>query len=289
MATAQADTGIRVQPSGDTLGADISGVDLSRMDDALFGEIRRAWLDHLVLRFRGQTLDDDALADFSRRIGALDMAPTGRTGRPFQPERPEIAVISNIVVDGKAVGSLGAGEAEWHSDMSYNDVPPDASVLYGIEVPEGAGHTWFCNMYAAFEALPADMRARLETLTCKHDATRNSTGELRAGFDEHYTPEDLPGAIHPLVRTHPETGRKALFLGRRRNAYVMGVSVEESDRLLDELWAHAIKPEFCWVQHWRVGDVVMWDNRCTLHRREPFDPALRRRMHRTQIKGSRPY
>jgi len=288
MATAATDT-IEVVPSGAPLGADVRGVDLRRVDDEAFALIHQAWLDYKVLRFRGQMLDDNALADFSRRFGELDMAPTGRGGRPFQPDRPEVTVISNIVVDGKPIGGLGAGEAEWHSDMSYNEIPPDGSLLYGIEVPEGHGDTWFADMAAAYEALPEAMRERLAGLTCKHDATRNSTGELRTGYAAHYSPEELPGAIHPMVRTHPETGRKALFLGRRRNAYVMGLSVEESDRLLDQLWVFCTRPQFVWIQRWKKGDAVLWDNRCVLHRRDPFEPSLRRLMHRTQIKGTRPF
>jgi taurine dioxygenase len=279
---------VEVVPSGAKLGADILGVDLRRMDDRTFQLIHQAWLEHLVLRFRGQKLDDDVLAAFSSRFGPLDMAPVGRGGRPYQPNRPEVTVISNIVVNGEAIGGLGAGEAEWHTDMSYNEVPPDASLLYGIEVPEGHGDTWFCDMYAAFETLPEAMRQRITPLRCKHDSTRNSAGGLRTGYRESYTPEEQPGAVHPLVRTHPETGRKALFLGRRRNAFVMGMPVEESDRLLNELWDFATRPEFTWVQTWKAGDAVLWDNRCVMHRREPFDPSLRRLMHRTQIKGTRP-
>lgn len=280
---------MEVVPTGSKLGADIVGVDLRRVDERAFKLIHKAWLEHSVLRFRDQRMDDDVLADFSSRFGDLDMAPVGRTGKPFQPNRPEVTVISNIVVDGEPIGGLGAGEAEWHTDMSYNEVPPDASLLYGIEVPEGHGDTWFCDMYAALENLPADVSRRISRLTCKHDSTRNSAGGLRAGFKESYAPEEQPGAVHPLVRTHPETGRKALFLGRRRNAYVLGMAVDEGKRLLDELWAFATKPEFTWVQRWKAGDAVLWDNRCVMHRREPFDPALRRLMHRTQIKGSRPY
>lgn len=288
MAMAQVET-IEVAASGAALGADIRGVDLRHVEDAAFALIRQAWLDHKVLRFRGQELDDDALATFSRRFGELDRAPITRTGRPHQPSRPEVTVISNIVENGEAIGGLGHGEAEWHSDMSYNEVPPDGSLLYGIEVPEGHGDTWFADMVAAHDALPAEMRQRLATLSCKHDATRNSAGVLRAGYREEYAPEERPGAVHPMVRTHPETGRKALFLGRRRNAHVMGLSPAESDRLLDDLWAFCTRPEFVWVQRWRKGDAVLWDNRCVLHRRDPFDPGLRRLMHRTQIKGTRPY
>lgn len=237
---------VEVAPTGARLGADIVGIDLRRVDDRTFDLIHKAWLDHQVLRFRGQQLDDDVLAEFSSRFGELDLAPVGRGGKPFQPNRPEVTVISNIVVDGEAIGGLGAGEAEWHTDMSYNEIPPDASLLYGIEVPEGHGDTWFCNMYAAFEALPEELRRRIASLRCKHDSTRNSAGGLRAGYAESYAPEEQPGAVHPLIRTHPETGRRALFLGRRRNAYVMGMPIEDGNRLLDGLWAHATKPEFTW-------------------------------------------
>jgi taurine dioxygenase len=278
-----------IMPFDAPLGADIRGVDLQRLDDAGFAEIQQAWLAHKVLRLRGQDIDDDALADFSRRFGPLDKAPTTRSGRPHQPTRPEVTVISNIMVDGQPIGGLGAGEADWHTDMSYNDTPPDASVLYGIEVPEGHGDTWFTDMEAALQALPAELRARLANLTCKHDATRNSAGDLRAGYHEHYTPEELPGALHPLVRTHPRTGRKSLFLGRRRNAHIMGLPHTESQELLDTLWALATRPEFTWVQQWKTRDVLIWDNRCVMHRRDPFDASLRRLMHRTQIQGSRPF
>ncbi len=287
--SATAEATIEVIPFDAPLGADIRGVDLQRLDDASFARIKEAWLNHKVLRLRGQAVDDDALADFSRRFGPLDKAPITQHGSPFQPKRPEVTVISNIIVDGRPIGGLGAGEAEWHTDMSYNEVPPDASVLYGIEVPVGHGDTWFADMEAALAALPEAMQARIANLRCKHDATRNSAGFLRAGYKEEYDPEERPGALHPLIRTHPETGRKSLFLGRRRNAHIMGMTPAESDALLDELWAFAVRPEFVWTQKWQPQDVLIWDNRCVLHRRDPFDASLRRLMHRTQIQGSRPF
>lgn len=278
---------LEVVPLG-PLGAEIRGVDLARLDDATFAAIKRAWLEHKVLRIRGQRLSDDDLTAFSARFGTLDKAPITTNGKLYQPKRPEVTVISNIVMEGKAIGGLGSGESIWHSDMSYNDIPPDAAVLYGIEVPEGHGDTWFCDMEKALEALPAALRQRIAGLTCKHDSTRNSAGELRHGFKESYPPEEQPGAVHPLIRTHPETGRKSLFLGRRRNAHIMGLPFAESQALLDELWAQATRPEFVWKQAWKQGDVLIWDNRCVLHRRDEFDPGLRRLMHRTQVQGTRP-
>jgi taurine dioxygenase len=198
-------------------------------------------------------------------------------------------VISNVLVDGKPLGGLGAYEAEWHTDMSYNELPPTASVLYALEVPPAGGDTGFCNMDRAYETLPEALRRRLDGLSCVHDASRNSAGELRRGFADVADPRETPGARHPLVRTHPESGRKALFLGRRRNAWLVGLPVAESEALLDQLWAHATRPEFVWVQQWRVGDAIMWDNRCAMHRRDAFESASRRVMHRTQLVGDRPY
>lgn len=287
MSATASDT-VEVVPLGPGIGAEVRGVDLQRLDDAGFAAIKRAWLAHKVLRLRGQRIDDDALAGFSARFGRLDKAPIKAVGVTYQPSRPEVTVISNIIVDGKAIGGLGSGESIWHTDMSYNDIPPDASVLYGIEVPEGHGDTWFCDMEKVLEELPAALRARIAGLSCKHDSTRNSAGELRAGFRESYAPEEQPGAVHPLVRTHPETGRKSLFLGRRRNAHVLGLPYAESQALLDELWSHVGRTDALWIQKWKQGDVVIWDNRCVMHRRDEFDPSLRRLMHRTQIQGTRP-
>lgn len=275
---------VEVIPSGYALGGDIVGVNLQDdLDDDTFAQIEDAWHAHSVLRFRGQKLDDDALARFSNRFGALDMAPLTPNGSPYIPERPEITVLSNIVSDGRAVGALGNSELVWHQDMSYNDLPPKASLLYGIEVPEEGGETEFYSLYAAYDALPNDLAKRIENVFCKHDATRTSSGELRHGYQESYSNEDRPGAVHPLVVRHPASGRKALYLGRRPNAWIVGMSDADSDALLDELWAHIHAHDFIWTQQWQVGDLVIWDNRCALHRRNQLDPSTRRYMHRTQV------
>lgn len=277
---------MRVVPTGAALGADIEGIDVSQeIDQAAFDKIMQAWGDHLVLRFRAQTLDDDQLAAFSARFGALDDAPTQARDTQYHLRRKDIAIISNIVNDaGQPVGSLGNSELVWHQDMSYKDLPPKASLLYGVEVPKTGGATAFYNLYKAYETLPADLRERIAGKSCKHDATRNSAGQLRAGLEESYTNEDRPGAIHPLVVRHPLTGRESLYLGRRPNAWIVGLSDEESDALLDALWAHIENNDFVWEQQWQPGDVVLWDNRCTLHKRGPLDPAQRRLMHRTQVR-----
>jgi taurine dioxygenase len=280
---------VKVPPTGAALGADVDGVDLAGpLSPEAMAAIKQAWGDHLVLRFRGQSLSDDDLLRFSRQFGEPDWAPIAAANDA--PEgRQYIMVVSNVIENGVAIGQLGAYEAIWHTDMSYIAEPPMASALYSLEVPPSGGDTGFCNMYLALETLPAALRAQVEGRLCRHDASRNSAGELRRGFADAPDPSQVVGADHPIVRTHPMTGRKALFLGRRRNAYIPGLSLIDSEALLDALWAHATKDEFTWYQQWRAGDLILWDNRCVMHRRDAFDPETRRVMHRTQIKGDRPY
>ncbi len=280
---------IRVTPLSGGLGADISGVDLSAdVDKDVFAEILDAWHDNLVLRFRGQKLDDESYVRFGRNFGELDLPFTSRAGNPRNPKVPEMAVMSNIIESGKKIGGLGSLEAKWHTDMSYYEVPPTASLLYAVEVPEVGGNTWFANMYMAYEALSAELREKVEGLCCKHDHTYNSAGELRKGYSSDVDPRTSPGAVHPMVCVHPETGRKCLFLGRRLNGYIMGMDFDESEALLDELWEVAVRPEHLFCQKWRVGDLIIWDNRCTMHYRESFDQETRRLMNRLQVKGAKP-
>jgi taurine dioxygenase len=277
---------IEVIATGAALGAEVCGADLRDLDAAQFSAIERAWHEHQVILVRNQTLSDHDLIAFSRRFGALDWAPIQETGRRFVEGLPEIYIVSNVMVNGEPIGSLGAGEAVWHTDMSYLDVPPMASMLYALEVPPAGGNTSFCSMYSVYQALPDALKQRIADLKIKHDGTYNSGGYLRQGVTATDDPRTSPGAVHPLVCTHPDTGRRMLYLGRRRNAYLMGLELAESEALLDELWDFVAQPEFAWEHVWRVGDLVLWDNRCTMHRRDPFDAASRRIMHRTQIKGS---
>jgi alpha-ketoglutarate-dependent taurine dioxygenase len=277
---------MRVVPMKAALGAEVHGVDLRAIDEGTFANIHRAWLDHQVLLFRDQRLTDEELVAFSRRLGDLDEAPVQETGKRFVDGHPEIYVISNVVQDGVPIGSLGAGEAVWHTDMSYLSNPPKASVLYALEVPPSGGDTSFCSMYAAWEQLPEALRVRADGLRVKHDGTYNSGGYVRQGVTPTDDPRTAPGTLHPLVYVHPETGRRALYLGRRRNAYLEGLPLDESEALLDDIWAEATRETWTWRHHWRAGDLVLWDNRCTMHRRDAFDPASRRVMHRTQIKSS---
>jgi len=284
---------IQIRPSGGALGADVAGVDLRAPSDADIVLIRRALLDHLVLRFRECRLDDRAHVALARRFGALDFNPGTRlTGKIYVEGIPEIVRISNIVEDGKAIGELGAGEADWHTDMCFIDEPPSASLLRALEVPRRGGQTSWLDMYGAYETLPDDIKRAVAGRSIKHDAIYASAGKQRPGTTAPAGGDvrDIPGAVHPIVRTHPETGRRCLYLGKRFNAYVVGLSLTESEQLLDRLWGHVLSlpARHVWTQNWQVGDLLMWDNRCTMHRREAFDSGERRLLHRVVVKGSRP-
>ena len=276
---------LTVIPAQQQFGAEIQDVDLRTIDNDDFSAIYRAWLNHSVLLFRGQILTDQDLIVFSKKFGGLDLAPVQESGRRFVEGHPEIYVVSNVVKNGEPIGSLGAGEATWHTDMSYLQQPPKASILYALEVPPAGGNTYFCNMYRAYDSLPEELKKRIGPMSLKHDGTYNSGGYVRQGVTAADDPTTSPGEYHPLVCTHPETHRRLLYLGRRRNAYIKGLPLAESESLLDELWSYATREEFAWHNEWRVGDLVLWDNRCTMHRRDPFDATSRRIMHRTQIKG----
>lgn len=281
---------IQIEAMSDVLGARISGIDLRNpLPPQLLATVRQAWADHLVLIFRGQDLSDSDLVRFSEHFGECDRAPVGDS-LPSSDIPPEITVVSNVKENGEPIGFLGTGELTWHTDMSYNPEPAIASGLYAIDVTKGAGgETGYLNMYAAFEALPAALYERVKDRSAIHDSSYTSAGTLRTGMSEVRDVSKAPGAHHRLLRTHPVTGKTALFLGRRPNAYILGLPVEESEALLDELWAHTTQDRFTYTHRWEKGDLVFWDNRCVMHRREAFDDSERRIMHRTQLKGEAPY
>ncbi|MCE9639038.1 MAG: TauD/TfdA family dioxygenase [Betaproteobacteria bacterium] len=284
----QTSAGIKVEPLPYALGAYVTGVDLRHLDDAAFAVIHAAWLEHLVIVIRGQQIGDDDLTAFSSRFGVLDEVPIVSKGQAPRYNK-HISVISNIREKGVPIGGLGDDEVLWHSDTSYRDQPPSASVLQALEIPLAGGNTGFSNMYLALETLPPELRSRIDTLTANQDITYTAGGELREGFTPVTDVRKCPGATHPLIRTHPETKRNALYLGRRRNAYIHGLEVAESEALLDTLWAHATQDFLAWHHQWRVGDVAVWDNRCVMHHRDPFDPHGRRIRHRAQARdGKRP-
>src|SRR5713226_9581990 len=275
---------IEVIPTG-TVGAEVKGVDLARLDPKEVWAIKRAWYKHDVLVFRKQKLTDDDLLAFSRHFGALDPPPNQGAGRKSPPGYPDVYVISNVLDRrGEQIGALGDGEAAWHTDMSYVAQPPDASMLYSLEIPAQDGDTWFSSMKAALTKMPKTLVERIRTLDIKHDGTYDSGGFVRKGLKSSNDPRTSVGTPHPVVIQHPVSGEPALYLGRRRNAYVMGLELAESERLLDEIWRYV---ETALYRHrLALVDLVLWDNRTTMHRRDAFDPKARRVMHRTQIKGS---
>jgi taurine dioxygenase len=269
-------------------GAVIHDMRVDQLAPDELAAIKQAWhAHHGLMVFPRQAVSDAGLLKFSRLLGDLDLPPNQENGRQSAPGFPEIYVVSNIKDNtGQPIGALGDGEAVWHTDMSYAEVPPLASMLVAREIPASGGSTWFCDMVAGAAALPADLRARVERLQVKHDGTYNSVGYLRKGVAATDDPVSAPGTLHPAIIRIPESGEAALYLGRRRLAYIPGLSREESDSLLDTLWSYAADERRVYKHQWQVGDLVVWDNRTTMHRRDPFPATERRLMHRTQIKGT---
>jgi len=280
---------VEVIPTRFALGAEVRCGDLRKVDDEVRRMLQKAWLEHLVLLFRGQSFTPQDLVNFAKIFGDIDRAAPDSEMPAGQKPRfdPHISVVSNVVEDGVRLGSLGDGEVVWHTDHSYHEIPLAASTLFAVEVPPAAGRTGFINMYQALETLPAGIRARIEGRTIKNDSTYNSAGQIRRGMSPVIDVRKSPGANHPAIRTHPDTKHNALYLGRRPNAYINGMDVDESESLLNFLWGHATSQR-PWYNEWKAGDVVIWDNRCAMHRREPFDPGHRRIMYRAQTRGTKP-
>ena len=275
---------ITVAPIAGALGAEIGGVDISRpIDDATFAEVRRAWNENLVIFFRGQTLDDDALTAFGRRFAPLFRHPNLLTEGPY----PDIVRIRRMPGDKKIVGE------DWHADTTCMTEPPSGAVLYGVDTPPYGGDTLFANQYLAYETLSDGMKRMLEKMTAVHSditvagpqAARNQyrTTKVRedAEWREHV-------AEHPVVRTHPETGRKGLFINRSYTQRFSGMTAEESKPLLEFLWSHATRPELTCRFRWENGSVTVWDNRCVMHIAVNDVWEFPRIMHRVQMCGDRP-
>lgn len=270
------------------LAAELGNVDLtSELHAEDVAVIMSAWADHPVIKIRGPVIDDEQLMAFSRHFGELDHAPVGKLDPGQDPDKiTRVTVISNVIENGLRIGGLANKDASWHTDMSYTARPPKASVLHALEVPSSGGNTQFCDMTAAYGRLPDDLLDKILELTIKHDAAHSSVGERRRGYGEITDPRQAPGAVHPIIRRHPDTGRFTLFLGRRYLAYIPGLTLEKSEAVLNRIWSLVAMEEDCWTQNWQVGDTILWDNRVVMHRRDGFDNQARRLMHRTQIKGS---
>ncbi len=269
-------------------GAAVTGIQLDQLDDAQFVALKQVWHQHRgLLAFPQQHISDDGLLVFSRRIGQLDAPPNQEHGRQSPEGYPEIYVVSNVKDGaGRPIGALGDGEAVWHTDMSYESRPPLASMLTAREIPSSGGSTWFCDMIGVLEDLPPALKQQISGLKVKHDGTYNSGGFVRAGVRPSDNPMEAPGTLHPAVIRIPETGDAALYLGRRRMSYISGLSLDDSEALLNALWKYLAAEQRIYKHQWQVGDLVLWDNRTTMHRRDPFPATQRRIMHRTQIKGT---
>lgn len=293
--TSRKTAGFEVVPVDGALGAEVRGVDLARLDDATFARIHAAWLDHLLLVFRGQTIGPQDLVNLVRRFGTPVTSSnlhqrdlSERTANQLFNLPPEITVVTNLEADGKPVGILGDGEIVWHSDFSFKERPTAARMLLAVELPPaGQGQTYFVNCYAAYETLSEEMKRGLSGMTIKQGNVVDTAMKPRPGAKFDTDVRELPGPSHPVIATHPKTGHNMLYLGRRHSAYVNGLPLEESEALLNELWTHATQPRFCYTHHWALGDVVVWDNQATLHKRDAFDSSSRRVLYAAQVEGER--
>ena len=283
-------------PGDGPIGGEFLGVDAAApMSDATFSEIESLFYDRSVVVFRGQDLTPQQFVAFSARFGTLQ--PNVRA-EIQNPDAPEITLISNITENGKAIGSRDAGRY-WHSDLCYLSEPSKLTLLHALEVPErdgvAYGDTRFASAPAAYDALSDEMKARLDGRKAANSyrymwnrkAREFGVRPVLSDEELQQYPED---AIHPIVRTHPVTGRKCLYVCEGYTSRIDGMPQAESDALLQELFAHAIKPEFVYRHNWRLGDLLVWDN-CAVQHKATFDypPELRRRMQRCAVEGSVPY
>ena len=272
---------VATRPLSPALGAEIIGVDLrEELDDARFAGILQAWHENLVILLRDQQLTEDEQVRFAQRFGPLATIHTPQ----FVRNHPAVMLISNIRKDGKPIGALPDGEMHFHTDQCHQEKPARASMLYALEVPSKGGDTLFANGYMAYESLPAAIKGRIEGRRALNAYDYDNAATLRAAR----LASGVPSCVHPVVRTHPVTGRKALYVNRLMTVRIEGLPEAESEELLNFLFDHQEKPEFIYTHVWRPGDLLMWDNRCTLHARTDFSATERRLMRRVTIMGEKP-
>ena len=286
---------LHIAPFDGPVGAAISAVDLSKeLDEPSHETLVDAWNRHSVLVFRDQHLTPEHLLRFSRRFGELEVHVLDQY---LHPDHPEILVVSNIVENGRHVGIYDAGRY-WHSDLSYLAEPSRGSGLYALEIPEANGQslgdTLWTSTAAAYDALDEPMRRRLDGLEAVFSLGNRFNKLVEDGDQDAALTDDQKAqtheVVHPVVRTHPLTGRKCIFVNEGHTARIVGLAEDESRSLLEELWAHCIRPEFVYRHRWRPGDVVMWDNVPTQHIAiRDYELPRRRRLHRTTLTGDRPF
>ena len=290
--------GVSVRATHAALGAEVDGIELAKLDNETFGRLKNALLENVLLIFPRQSLAPADIVRIVRFFGTPvsssnlhERTLKERAAHELFSLPAEITVVSNVKQDGKSIGALGDAEVVWHSDFSFKERPTAIRMLFAAEVPpvSAGGNTFFLNGYAAFDALPEALKRHVSGKSIKQDNTFDTTMTLREGANASQNITESSGPSHPIISTHPETGHNALFLGRRNRAYVNGLPLAESEALLDELWAHATHERFCYEHRWSAGDLVIWDNRCTLHRRGAFDPESRRLLYAAQVEGHRPF
>jgi taurine dioxygenase len=295
---------LEVIPTGKALGAEIRGIDFAEPVPAdVADKIKALWAEHMVLLLRGQVVEKTRLLEIADMLGgrqetgsrAMLIKAGMKPGSARISDVEGVSLISNLDEDGKPrkiTRGSGSLEIGWHTDNSYIATPPMGSILNAIRVPvDGGGHTAFCNMVLAYETLPDDLKAAVEGKHMCHDNTRNTVGRVRDIFKEPTCREEVEGPVHSMVRIHPITGKRALYLSRRHgefSAYIVELSDAESDALQERLWAHAAQEKFTWTHtDWKPGDMVMWDNQQVLHRRSAIDPTQARLLQRTLVKAER--
>ncbi len=304
-------TGLTIQPlAGAPFGVEITGVDPREISDddkaAIWDAYRKA--QGLLCFAFGRLLEAEELHALTAVFGENEYAPglIDGIGKRGSAEEQQLSVaeqaaalrasgvdtflgfIGNLdpkTLEAESVDPKFFGEWEWHTDMSYLEIPPTFSLLHARQIPDEGGDTGFCNQVMAAQELPPDLRRRVLTLRLKHDSTYGSSGVLRPGMSAPVSPVEAVGHPHPILRRVPGADCEALFLGRRTNGYIMGMELDESEALVNELWAHATQEQFCYRHKWQVGQVVVWDNRLLLHSRSPMDTGKTRFMWRTQTRG----
>ena len=271
-------TDVQVRPLSSALGAEVIGIDANTASDAEVDRVRDIWHEYQVVLLRDQHLGEDEQASFGRRFGGGSLS--GGHNKVFEGDNEGVVYVTNVVDEGAPVGILPDGEMQFHSDQCHQEMPSKGTMLYAIEVSTVGGDTRFANAYRAYETLSDEMKARIADLKAVniYDYAANPTqrGQPREG---------VPSHTHPVVRTHPVTGRKALFVNRLMTARIEGMDPDEGEALLTTLFDHQEQPQFIYDHKWQPGDMLIWDNRCVLHARTDFDPGQRRRLRRVTLPG----
>jgi len=280
---------MQISPLSQRFGVAISGIDLEQpLDDTEFSRLHEIFVDSKLVCFKNQSLSARGQIEFSRRFGPLEVHLLTQYNHP---DHPEIFRLSNRVVDGKPMG-IADGGSYWHSDFAFQEQPAKATILNAQEIPPEGGDTLFVDMEAAYEALPPEWKQRLDGLRAVHRYRRKpaTDGQSTSVVLNEAQKAQTPDVVHPLVRTNPDTGRKSIFAHKGMTAEIVGLPIQQSEEILDFLFEHTLRPQFRYDFHWSPGDVVMWDNRSTMHSATTrhLPPGQHRSLYRTTVRGERP-